>query len=182
MLYSDDKKAIIARDKKCLKCGSLYGLTVDHKVPISRGGTDEMSNLQTLCLNCNSNKGSFLELNFVQRIYRLLHADEAIQSLRHETKSLAHSAHSVAQEAKKKVDLLSSKIGAIKVPETSALQAKADQALGLTHLQTNRVTALESRLGLLEKHLKLEYYEGTTLVDKIVQESVPVKEYRKIKV
>lgn len=43
---------------KCLECGAKDNLTVDHIVPLSRGGTNYFANLQTLCKNCNSKKGN----------------------------------------------------------------------------------------------------------------------------
>lgn len=42
---------------KCLKCGASEYLTIDHILPISKGGGNEASNLQTLCLACNVQKG-----------------------------------------------------------------------------------------------------------------------------
>jgi len=41
---------------RCRQCGSSDNLTLDHIIPVYRGGTDEDSNLQTLCLSCNSGK------------------------------------------------------------------------------------------------------------------------------
>lgn len=41
---------------KCLKCGKDYSLSVDHIVPVSKGGLNIISNLQTLCTSCNSSK------------------------------------------------------------------------------------------------------------------------------
>lgn len=38
-------------------CGIHEDLTVDHMLPISRGGTDELTNLQFLCRKHNSGKG-----------------------------------------------------------------------------------------------------------------------------
>ncbi len=42
---------------KCVYCGSTENLEVDHIVPICRGGTNDMENLQTLCRSCNRAKG-----------------------------------------------------------------------------------------------------------------------------
>lgn len=42
----------------CRRCGARTGLTLDHIFPWSRGGTDDPSNLQTLCGRCNSRKGA----------------------------------------------------------------------------------------------------------------------------
>lgn len=41
---------------KCLCCGSKEDLTVDHIIPISKGGNSSYYNLQTLCNKCNSLK------------------------------------------------------------------------------------------------------------------------------
>ena len=47
------------RDKFiCRSCGSQYMLTVDHIVPVSKGGKPIPENLQTLCKECNAKKGS----------------------------------------------------------------------------------------------------------------------------
>jgi hypothetical protein len=43
---------------KCVKCDKKDDLTIDHVVPVSKGGTDEYSNLQILCKACNSKKGA----------------------------------------------------------------------------------------------------------------------------
>jgi hypothetical protein len=40
----------------CLHCGTPENLTVDHIIPLSRGGTNDFGNLQTLCKPCNSRK------------------------------------------------------------------------------------------------------------------------------
>lgn len=43
-------------DYRCLRCGKQTKLTRDHIIPLSRGGSDYISNLQPLCLSCNSKK------------------------------------------------------------------------------------------------------------------------------
>ena len=49
---------IYKRDgRRCLRCGSTDDLTIDHIVPASRGGDDSDGNLQTLCHDCNQEKG-----------------------------------------------------------------------------------------------------------------------------
>jgi hypothetical protein len=41
---------------KCIACGTTGGLQIDHIVPRSRGGSDDASNLQSLCAPCNLSK------------------------------------------------------------------------------------------------------------------------------
>lgn len=43
---------------RCKNCGSRNNLEIDHIIPISKGGKSTYDNLQTLCHNCNYNKGS----------------------------------------------------------------------------------------------------------------------------
>lgn len=49
-------------DFHCVRCGrgreDGVKLHVDHIVPVSRGGKTVMSNLQTLCEDCNCGKGN----------------------------------------------------------------------------------------------------------------------------
>ncbi len=48
-------------NKKCINCGSTFGLEFDHKnTPYARGGSNNADNLQLLCRNCNTRK-SILE-------------------------------------------------------------------------------------------------------------------------
>lgn len=42
----------------CKFCGATEELSLDHKIPICRGGSFEKENLQCLCKSCNSKKGS----------------------------------------------------------------------------------------------------------------------------
>jgi phage replication O-like protein O len=50
---------VLERDNfTCLNCGSRKRLTIDHILAESMGGKMEISNLQTLCKTCNSQKGT----------------------------------------------------------------------------------------------------------------------------
>lgn len=40
----------------CVECGTKENLEIEHKIPVSRGGTDELDNLRTMCKNCNLSK------------------------------------------------------------------------------------------------------------------------------
>lgn len=40
----------------CLSCLEYKSLTVDHVIPLSKGGTNDISNIQPLCGPCNSKK------------------------------------------------------------------------------------------------------------------------------
>lgn len=46
---------------QCVACSSTDNLTIDHIMPVSKGGSDDLSNLQILCKSCNSKKGSRVE-------------------------------------------------------------------------------------------------------------------------
>jgi 5-methylcytosine-specific restriction endonuclease McrA len=41
---------------KCLCCGADGPLTMDHVIPLSRGGSHSVDNIQPLCSTCNSKK------------------------------------------------------------------------------------------------------------------------------
>jgi 5-methylcytosine-specific restriction endonuclease McrA len=47
--------------KKCKYCKSKENLTIDHKIPIIKGGLDERKNLQCLCYRCNSMKSGMTD-------------------------------------------------------------------------------------------------------------------------
>ena len=42
----------------CNLCGKKLKLTIDHIVPVSKGGNNFIENIQPLCLSCNSKKSN----------------------------------------------------------------------------------------------------------------------------
>jgi len=54
------RSLVLAREPLCRECarrGKIVAATeVDHIVPLSRGGTNELDNLQPLCKSCHSRK------------------------------------------------------------------------------------------------------------------------------
>lgn len=40
----------------CRRCGATDDLQMDHLIPVSRGGTNDLDNLAILCRPCNLNK------------------------------------------------------------------------------------------------------------------------------
>ncbi len=53
----DVREALLAEaGYRCVWCESTERLEIDHKIPISRGGTGDRDNLQVLCRSCNRKK------------------------------------------------------------------------------------------------------------------------------
>ena len=52
------RKAVFIRDNNsCVKCGATENLHIDHEIALSRGGSNDVDNLQVLCRDCNLRKG-----------------------------------------------------------------------------------------------------------------------------
>lgn len=64
---ADIDALLISQQNQCL-CGASFSLTrhtIDHIVPLSRGGSNWPSNLQLLCMPCNDSKGTKLMCEWV---------------------------------------------------------------------------------------------------------------------
>jgi hypothetical protein len=54
---SDVKRAVWKRDGgKCVNCGSEVDLEYDHIIPVAKGGSSTVQNIQILCKTCNRRK------------------------------------------------------------------------------------------------------------------------------
>mgnify|MGYP000435089036 CR=1 FL=1 len=53
------QQLLILCEHKCVACGTSEDITRDHIVPLSRGGSDDISNIQPLCRACNSAKNKY---------------------------------------------------------------------------------------------------------------------------
>lgn len=56
------KKLMIKYKFQCVHCNCKENLTIDHIIPVSKGGKDDIENLQILCKSCNSKKDNINEL------------------------------------------------------------------------------------------------------------------------
>lgn len=54
VILERELKALYA--SSCAFCGSIDGITMDHIIPVSRGGNHSIGNIQPLCKKCNSRK------------------------------------------------------------------------------------------------------------------------------
>lgn len=54
--------------QRCAYCGSAGPLQVDHRVPLARGGTHDMTNILPACQSCNLKKGASSEQEFRARL------------------------------------------------------------------------------------------------------------------
>lgn len=62
------RKYVFEKNKyQCQSCGKQQveaSLTIDHIISLSRGGSNDISNLQTLCFTCNRKKSDNIDNRF----------------------------------------------------------------------------------------------------------------------
>lgn len=57
--YIRHREYVYSRDGyQCIYCGARENLSLDHIIPLTRGGGNEPGNLATACGSCNSSKGN----------------------------------------------------------------------------------------------------------------------------
>ena len=63
---------VLDRDKTCVYCGAEVAAktgTIDHIIPIARGGGYGLDNLVASCKTCNESKGDKLPTSFIFHDY-----------------------------------------------------------------------------------------------------------------
>jgi 5-methylcytosine-specific restriction protein A len=70
---TDVREKIFERNNyQCQSCQKIditaKSLQIDHIIPLAQGGTNDMSNFQTLCAKCNRGKSAKLDPRF-RRLY-----------------------------------------------------------------------------------------------------------------
>jgi len=58
VFYISKNELLKIYNSPCIYCGSLLNITLDHVIPISRGGTHGIGNIAAACKNCNLSKSS----------------------------------------------------------------------------------------------------------------------------
>ncbi len=63
--YEEKQLIAVKSNERCCHCGKKvyydgYGATVDHYIPLSKGGTNRDINMVMLCEDCNKKKGSMI--------------------------------------------------------------------------------------------------------------------------
>lgn len=61
------KRIVFKRDNnRCVICGGTQNLTIDHVIPLSKGGSNNETNFMTLCSPCNREKGNQIYTQFIR--------------------------------------------------------------------------------------------------------------------
>lgn len=68
---ADWKRCLDRHGHRCVYCGSSGKLTMDHVVPVTRGGTHGAGNIVPACNRCNASKGNSLLIEWRARGGRL---------------------------------------------------------------------------------------------------------------
>ena len=77
----EDKEHVLKKSKgRCCHCGKSldkYAMTMDHYIPLSKGGTNDLTNIVALCYDCNQDKDNKVVYPF--DFYRYLGMHDIIE-------------------------------------------------------------------------------------------------------
>jgi len=63
-MKSNMRRQVFVSNSKCIQCGAINDLQIDHIYPKSKGGSDVLGNLQVLCAKCNQKKSNKFQSTF----------------------------------------------------------------------------------------------------------------------
>lgn len=147
-MTSADKQKLIAKHGKCAECGSTENLTVDHIIPLSRGGTNAPENLSVLCVSCNKRKGNRINWGWLERIMIALHVDEHCQKIKNELKSM-----------------IAIQYNQLKDQFSRIAQSGDDKIWIILREKERQIFDLRDKLEALESHLKIEYVSTKEVIE-----------------
>lgn len=58
--------------ERCVYCGSAERIEIEHRIPLSRGGTNQPANLVPACKSCNCSKGTLTEREYLCKLGKTL--------------------------------------------------------------------------------------------------------------
>lgn len=67
----EEWKWLLSNFHYCFKCGSIINLTRDHIIPLAKGGSNFIDNIQVLCFGCNASKRDHIIIDYRPREARL---------------------------------------------------------------------------------------------------------------
>lgn len=161
---------------RCRECGASKdetSLEIDHIVPVARGGTNDIDNLQTLCRECNRMKhtdewvGGETDLEVAQNELSVLkeqlnRSEEKLMSLTDEDEIIKCRFNNIKlkesiQEVEQKINLLKE--------EEQIFKEKQEEIEKIEKLYMKLYVELdEESIQLLSKHYDLEYYNKNDLI------------------
>lgn len=65
--YRTNRAIVLAGSPICSLCGQAIADTVDHIIPLSRGGDHSLANLRPACTSCNSSRGARVKTRYKAR-------------------------------------------------------------------------------------------------------------------
>lgn len=159
---------IYKRDEyQCKFCQSSSRLTIDHIIPLDKGGGNELSNLQTLCYRCNQEKGNHIKkwwhklLPFLTRLESNKLRNEMLWSMKAKDGMLESKLDKRITELKPKIDeyidqkfksiVTSNNLGVVGLQNSTEAMGKRSKErdrklLGYMRMLAERIDELENKI------------------------------------